>query len=191
MKRVIVAIITIIVFTIFFLLGRKLIIDYVLPQPMETQNIKTNYGEFTIQAPVNLTEEVKKMDISNLGQLELHTFSGTKGNVAYIVGYSDYPEEYIEDIDPRDLLLGALDGAIKTNTNRKLLGGQKEVMLDDNLGIEATIYEKVEEGKYAIEKMRIYLVGNRFYVVTIIAPEGELTVKEMDEYLESFTTGNT
>jgi hypothetical protein len=185
LKKVLLFFILLIVFTFFFLLGFFAVAVFFSPKQPVAQTYQTNYAVFTIQAHANLIEEATNVQIPILGPLEVHTFSGSNGKATYGVSYSDFPHDFIENSDPHAILLSARDGAVK-NINGKLLGGEKTITLDGYPGIEDTIYAQTEDGQSIIIKLRLYFAVNRLYQVMIIAPEGELTVKEMDDYLNSF-----
>jgi hypothetical protein len=182
MKKVIISMATIITIAVVASISYWAVTTALSPKQEVYQS---DYGIFSITAPANLTEQILPVDVPTVGRIDAHAFTGQNGNVVYSVTYSDYPAGYIGQTNPEELLNGARDGAVG-KVDRKIIG-EETVSLDGNPGKEITVYGKMEEGNYFISKMRLYLVGNRLYVVMILAPEGELSVKEMDDYLNSFS----
>jgi len=100
------------------------------------------------------------------------------------VGYSDYPEEMVKESDPEKILDGSRDGAVR-NANGKLVLENK-ISLDGNPGRELVIDAKGKGGQDATMKARVFLVKNRLYQVMVVAPKGQVSGAEIDDFLKSF-----
>lgn len=147
------------------------------PEEFSDQN-----GKFSVMTPVSLKETVQAVDTA-VGSVDIHLFIGEKGNSAYMVGYSDYPAEIIEQSDPAAMLDGARDGAV-SNISGTLIS-ETAITLDGNPGRELVITAKVDDSDADV-KARIYMVGNRLYQVLVIGVKGEVTPEDADAFLQSF-----
>lgn len=147
------------------------------------QEFRSEAGRFSIMIPATPEESTQTMN-TQAGKIDLHMFTAEKGDVGYIVGYSDYPEDVVKQSDPENMLDGSRNGAV-SNVNGKLVLESK-VSLDGNPGREIVIDAKTGAGQDATVKARIYLVGSRLYQVMVIGPKGQISSADMDEFLQSF-----
>ena len=164
-----------------------LILAIILSVGACTSNAKQEFtsetGKFSVTVPTEPKEETESVD-TRLGKIDIHMFTTEDGNTAYMIGYSDYPEDIIKQNDPQKLLDGGRDGAV-SNVNGKL-DSELKIDLDGNPGRALVISAKAGNDQDATIKARIYLVGNRLYQVMMVAPKGEVSSSEMDEFLKSF-----
>jgi hypothetical protein len=130
-------------------------------------------------------EETTQSIDTELGAIEVHFFMAEATDRAYMVGYSDYPQEFIDQNDPQMMLDGARDGATG-NINGNLVS-EIRILLDDQYpGREIVVTAMLDEDQEGTLKAHMFLVGNRLYQVMVIAPSGELSMQEMDDFINSF-----
>lgn len=134
-------------------------------------------GGFSVSMPGTPTEETNTSS-SAAGDIDMHMFSLRSGGNAYLVGYSDYPPDLLEGIEPDDLLDFARDGAVSGGT----LVSEAPITLNGHPGRDLTV-ETSEEGMKIY--IRMYLVGNRLYQVIVSTRDGDLT-EDMSDFLDSF-----
>ena len=150
------------------------------PKPQE---FKSEAGRFSVMAPVVLKETTQTQETA-AGKVVCHLYLGNLGGLGYGVAYSDYPEEGVRKSDPEKILDGGRNGAV-SNVNGKLVIETK-IALEGNPGRELVIDAKdASQGDLTI-KARLFLVGNRLYVVMAAAKKGQVGFKEMDQFLQSF-----
>ena len=142
-------------------------------------------GGFQIMTPLPLEESTQSVD-SELGPIEVHFFMAELSNRAYMVGYSDYPEDFIAQSDPQVLLDGARDGAVG-NINGKLVSEFKISLADQYPGRELVVTALLDEDTEGTLKGRMYLVNNRLYQIMVVAPSGDMSTQAMDDFINSFT----
>ena len=140
-------------------------------------------GKFSILAPVALKEEVNQVDTPQGGKRDVHLFTGESGKLAYIVSYSDYPDN--QSVKDPEALLTSVRQAAVVSASGGLLKGENKINLDGNTGREFTINFKGPNNEDWVSKTRAYLVGNRLYQVMVVADKG-VAIAELDAFLNSF-----
>ena len=148
----------------------------------KAQVFRSESGGFSVMIPGKPDESTRKLDTPR-GKIDLHLFTAQKSNRAYIVSYSDYPDEMVKQNSPEKILDGSRDGQVRSMGKLIL---EKNISLDGNPGRELVVEGKTSDGHDASSKTRIFLVGNRLYQVIFAAPKGEASSSEMDDFLESF-----
>jgi hypothetical protein len=147
------------------------------------QELKSDSGKFSITAPGELKEELQSVD-TDVGKIDIHMYTLEKSGRAYVVGYSDYPQEMINQTDPQKLLDGGRDGAMK-NVSGKLIK-EKKITLKENPGRELVLDGTSASGQEATIMARLFLVGNRLYQVMVVTPKGADSSSETSDFLGSF-----
>jgi hypothetical protein len=147
------------------------------------EEFSSESGNFTIDAPETL-EETQQSVQTPVGPIDIHTFTTESENSAYVVAYSDYPSEIMEQTDPETLLNSSRDGAI--NNLGGTLVSEEDIDLDGNPGRSLVIDTAAGTEEAATINSRIYLVDNRLYQVLVVVPEGEEKVIDSTAFLESF-----
>jgi hypothetical protein len=156
------------------------------PPPTETPEpanlFKPEGGGFSIVPPYALQETSQTVD-TEAGPLEIRMFAAEQGQQAWLVGYSDYPEELVQASDPAAMLAGVRDGAV-SNVNGQLVS-DVEATLAGYPGREfsATV---TQNGQEMVMRERVYLVGNRLYQILVVVPKGEENSQEVEAFFESF-----
>ena len=131
-------------------------------------------GNFSVMMPGTPTEESE----STAEGIDIHMFSAESGSTAYVVGYSDFPQEIIDVTDPEMLLGFAQDGAVGSGA----LISEAPITLNGYPGKDLK-FEEASEG--LIIYARIYLVDNRLYQVIATTEDSDMPT-EISEFLDSF-----
>jgi hypothetical protein len=139
-------------------------------------------GGFTVRAPGDMKESVKKV-----------AGPGGKDEVQRTYTYAPNPNTVYLILD-REMpaLAKATAATVQTalengrKAAEKSLGGklvkEKKVTLGPHQGLEFLI-ETAKQGFY---RSRIYIADGRMYQITVMAPQDVATSKTADEFLESF-----
>jgi hypothetical protein len=150
------------------------------PKPQE---FKSEVGRFSVMAPVALKERSQTYDLTKF-KIEAHFFEGNLGDIAYVVVYSDYPEEMVQKSDPEKILDGGRSGAVGS-INGKLVTETK-ITLEGNPGRELVVEARDDSGAEWTSKARLFLVKNRMYVLDVTVKKGKFEVSVLDKFLQSF-----
>jgi hypothetical protein len=152
------------------------------------QEFVSRSGGFAVAGPAAMEEVTIQTINRTFGIVDLHifNFNAMHRKMQCYVTYSDYPEVVIAHfkLDAQKVLDGARDAAVG-DLNHKLVIEQP-ITLGANPGRELVIEVKAQGGQVQTLKARLYLVKNRLYQVKALAPKGEVSVAEMDEFLRSF-----
>jgi hypothetical protein len=152
------------------------------PTPEPARLFKSEEGGFSIVAPYALQETSQSVN-TEAGTIEVHMFIAEQGQEAWLVGYSDYPEEIVQASDPEAILAGARDGAV-ANVNGQLVS-DTEISLDGYPGREFSA-SVTQNGQDFVLRQRVFLVGNRLYQMVVIVPKGTESSTEVEDFLHSF-----
>lgn len=150
-----------------------------VPKEFVSQN-----GNFSIQTPVRLVENVQSMDLQAGVSVDMHAFSGELRDFSYLVAYSDYPQDIFAGVDPQVILAGSRDGAV-TNVDGTLVS-DNEITMQDYPGRQLMINGKAEQGQAMVIHSRMYLVRNRLYQVMVVLPANQTLRAEAEGFLTSF-----
>jgi hypothetical protein len=151
------------------------------PTPKE---FKSATGRFAVMTPAPLQEEAKALE-TEAGKIDLHLFAGQLDDIAYVIAYSDYPPEAAPPGYAEKMLDGARNGAVG-NTNGGKLVSETNISLTGYPGRELVIAAQAEDRPPMTIKGRIFMVKNRLYQVTVVAPRGKAGDKVIDDFLQSF-----
>lgn len=115
---------------------------------------------------------------SPVGPIVVNSFvvERTQEGVAYMVAYSDFPDNLVERVKVKELLDGARDGALRATQSQ--LVSQRDITLNGHPGRELE-FVKSEQ----ITKNRMYVVNDRLYQVMV------LTTKEQEKFLTRSIAG--
>ncbi|MDW8365330.1 MAG: hypothetical protein RMK49_05760 [Abditibacteriales bacterium] len=139
-------------------------------------------GRFSVRLPGAPKEDKQAIDTA-AGKIDMFLFTYEVSNdVAYLIIYSDYPEDLIVNADKTKMLDGARDGAVKNV--KGTLRSEKNISLSGWLGREIVI--DTPDDPASTIKSRMYLVKNRLYQVMAVMPKGKETSKDVDKFLDSF-----
>ncbi len=98
---------------------------------------------------------------------------------AYMVAFSDYPQEHIDKYEPYDLLDGAMTGFV----------GEIGMNIDKQDKIDINGHEGLEfiaSGAGYWAHMRDYLVINRLYQIGILSTSGPVNDADAEAFFDSF-----
>lgn len=152
-------------------------------QEATVEAFSSEAGEFSISTPAPFEETQQSVD-TPVGTVEIVTFTAETEQSAYVVAYTDYPPEIVEQSNPQELLDSSRDGAV-TNIGGTLVR-EKEIDLKGNPGRSLLINANTDEGDATMVRSDIYLVGNRLYQVLVVAPEPIMREGSADRFLQSF-----
>jgi hypothetical protein len=119
---------------------------------------------------------------SNLPNLKIKG-ADQKGG-AYLISYADLPpkEEKPADVVYEECIQGALAG----QRDSKKVGDERPPKLDGQYpGREWVMEYKGPDGQRYWARVRLYLVGNRLYLLTANGTEAFVRSKDTDDYLNS------
>ncbi|MEO0897924.1 MAG: PsbP-related protein [Bacteroidota bacterium] len=105
-------------------------------------------------------------------------------NFMYMTNCTTYPDGALNLSDStgkKDFFDGAVNGAT-TNVNGELIS-QKKIMLDGHEGREMMV--EIQEGTVVV-LARLYLVGNRMYMLQTMTQKGNENNKITKEFMDSF-----
>jgi hypothetical protein len=137
-------------------------------------------GDFSIQLPGTPKESVSTSN-PDIGEVTIHMFNVPMGKYAYVVAYSDYPSDFVQNNGAKKILEGARDGAL-SNTGGKLL---EETSLDLNGDPGLGLKVESPDGKN-LAQAKMYMVGTRLYQIFVAGPKDEEGSPDIQKYFESF-----
>jgi len=139
-------------------------------------------GAFSVLMPGAPTEETQTQD-TEMGAIDVHSFTFEQGGVAYLVGYNIFPAAVIEAASPAALLNGARDGQAKA-VNGTLVNEQ-EITLGAYPGRDVEILVENSDGTSSL-RSRTFLVEDRLYQVMVVGPKGQSSSPDTIKFLDSF-----
>jgi hypothetical protein len=151
--------------------------------PPAPQEFKSEAGGFSVMTPAPLQEAVQPVETQS-SKIDLHLFSAQQDEIAFFVGYCDYAPELARPDNAEQMLDGARDGSVG-NTHGKLTS-ETTITLAGYPGREVVIEARGEDRPPVIIKGRLFMVENRLYQVTVVAPRARAGDKAIDDFLQSF-----
>ncbi|MGA2506930.1 MAG: hypothetical protein ABSF80_05580 [Chitinispirillaceae bacterium] len=134
---------------------------------------------FTVMLPGDV-QELKQAVNTKLGPIETCFYTAKAKHQDFTVAYSDFPDSFIAAADPRAMLDGSRDGAVR-DIQGKLLG-ETFIDMKGNPGREL----KIEGPQKTIMKSRIYLVKKRMYQIMAVSNSDHAYDKKITEVFGSF-----
>lgn len=118
---------------------------------------------------------------TEVGNIEMVSYLYEKSvTEAYMVAYSDYPSQLIENSSVEDMLIGARDGS-SGNLGITSFDLDEKIEMDGNPGL----YFKGNANRIYAE-YKLYLVGNRLYQIAILRDGSYSKPERSDEFFNSF-----
>lgn len=139
----------------------------------------TDVGGFTVMLPTGVSTETDAVE-TKLGNLEYVMYKARSKYVQFLVAYTDYPQSYIDETNPAELLSGAAKGAA-ANINGKLV--KEESFLHNDIAVREI---RVKGPRGVHMRCRVMLVGNRMYQVMALSNRRHIGDRKVDEVLQSF-----
>ncbi|WP_233582587.1 hypothetical protein [Corallococcus sp. CA053C] len=151
-------------------------------EPVQTAPavVQSTEGGFSVAFSGPVTEE-RRVQPTDVGEVTLHTFisARTEDDTAYYVSYTDFPPAAVAQVDPRDVVDRASQGALEA------LGAT---------GISAKPLQM--EGGFPGQEVggvsgprrlrgRFFMVGPRLYQQLLLHPEGR-PPRDADRFFDSF-----
>ena len=150
----------------------------------EWKEFSSAKGKFSVLMPGDPQEQHQVVNTA-VGPIDLYMYTIDSGSIAYIVGYSDYPEDFIKNSEPKKILDGAREGAVRNI--KGTLVASREITLEGHPGMEfAFDVPKRPEFPYdGIGRSHMFLVGNRLYQCMVIGKKSS-SVEEVTKFVDSF-----
>ena len=166
-----------------FLLSSTLIFAACDNRQVATERFSSEVGQFTIATPAPFEENQQSVD-TPVGPISIYTYTAETEQSAYVVAFSDYPSQMVEQSEPEMLLDSSRDGAI-SNLGGTLVS-EEDIDLEGYPGRSLIISTETETNEPAIINSRIYLVDNRLYQILVVSPEDTDLEDISNTFLDSF-----
>ncbi|MFI5332000.1 MAG: hypothetical protein ACHQ2F_13355 [Desulfobaccales bacterium] len=151
--------------------------------PPSIKEFKSETGGFAVMSPAPLQESVQPLETKG-SKIDLHLFSAQQDEIAYFVAYCEYAPDLAKPDNAEKMLDGARDGSV-SNTQGKLTSETK-ITLAGHPGREVVVEARGEDRPAVTIKGRLFMVKNRLYQVTVVAPRARAGDKAVDDFLQSF-----
>ncbi len=153
--------------------------------PAEWKSFSSDTGGFSVSVPGTFKESTQSVSTA-LGSIDMHIFMLDQGNVAYMVSYADYPEEFVKQADANVILDGARDGSLKNVS--ATLDTKQDITLDGSPGREftGTVPDSQSMPGGGSVKSRIYLAKSRLYQLLVMTAKGKEAAADPDQFMASF-----
>lgn len=142
------------------------------------KTVTSNSGGFSVWFPGEPEESaiVKKTAI---GDVKATVYQFAKADFAFVVTWNDFPLEHVSKSGSEALLKAGMEGVARSFGART--SGESALTLGKWPGLEATLEGSTEKGK-----MRLYLVGNRYYQLGAFFKKGAEDWKGLQRTFDSF-----
>jgi len=117
------------------------------------------------------------------GPIDLYFFIVEREDVVYTVSYVDYPQSFVQQIDPEIILDNARNAGV-SNAQGTLLS-EHTISLEEYPGRELRIKYPTPGREITIHN-RIFLVDNRFYQIMLTTPKEESFSEDIGKFFDSF-----
>ncbi len=150
----------------------------------EWEETVSQEGAFKVLLPKGAQSSVQdvKTDVGTIRQHFL-LVEVENGNLAYLVGYADYPEDHIRRTGPETLLSNGQRGLVRHYNGT--LDKDFSISLSGHPGKEIH-GSGTEEGVPVYFSRRSYLVGNRLYSILALRMRQDLDLKAVHKLFASF-----
>jgi hypothetical protein len=171
-----------------FLIAIAVGIYYQLHKPVEWQEFVSQEGSFSVSVPGKPSEQLQKKPIGTSGKsVDMHNFIVDRGDVAYLVSYTDTlgGAELVRTFKEKeqDLLDGAREGALEYSRGK--LVSETRITLGKYPGRQIKIAGE-RGGIQFTAHWRFYLIGTQIYQLGILNPNSIDTTIEMAKFFDSF-----
>ncbi|MBN1457745.1 MAG: hypothetical protein JW912_07835 [Sedimentisphaerales bacterium] len=144
------------------------------------EDYQSSRGRFTVSFPGEPEEGVQTLT-SHDGDFDLYMYNAGSKKISFAVAYVDYPDSVFKKRSVKEMLDGAVDGAVN-NVGGKLID-EIEVEYEGYPGREIEVSIASEK---AIIRARIYLVDKRLYQLMVIGKEDQVTESRVYDFFDSF-----
>jgi len=142
--------------------------------------VEDNDGHFAASFPSAVRRGNRIVD-KEIGQIATFQVYASQGAVAFMVTYSDYPDGYVAKTGAATVYRDAAKGAAEDA--KGTVRGEENCKLGDVAGLEVVI-DGPDRGY--VERMRLYVVGDRLFQVTYVGPPDSEAGKAALDFLDSF-----
>jgi len=136
-------------------------------------------GTFKALLPGKVTEHSETVN-TPVGPIVYKAYAAKAKHHEFSIGCSDYPPGVVENSDPRAMLDGARDGAVR-NVEGRLLS---ETIIEMQ-GCPGRVL-RVEVGAGHIVVQKVVLAGSRMYQVIAVCSKGHSLDRKVSDVLDSF-----
>lgn len=144
------------------------------------EDYQSSRGRFTVSFPGEPEEGVQTLT-SHDGDIDLYMYSAGSKKIGFVVAYADYPDSVFKKRSIKEILDGAVDGAVN-NVGGKLLD---EIELEYE-GYPGREIEVSVGSKKASVRARIYLVDKRLYQLMVVGKRDQVTESRVYDFFDSF-----
>ncbi|MEA2042234.1 MAG: PsbP-related protein [Bacteroidota bacterium] len=139
---------------------------------------------FSVEFPENPVPGSQDVP-TEIGNLKLNTFMHDAGSQVYFVAISNMPKLMTGLSDKGDMLDGGVSGMLEQFSKVEILK-KEEIKIDGHPGrlVEAT---GITSGIEVYNRANIYLVGNKFYQVYVLAEKAKADKEAIEAFISSFT----
>lgn len=136
-------------------------------------------GSFTVDMPGTAVEEIQAIP-TDVGSIDTYFYTVDNVTEAYIVSYSDFPEDIVALTDADTLLQGTKEGVVGTST----IISEKDVTVQGYPALELVL-ESPEDGF----SFRVLLIvqNNRLFQVLMVVDIADVNNSDYDPFFDSFT----
>jgi hypothetical protein len=140
---------------------------------------KSPDNSFSVMLPKKVDKQNQTIN-TQLGPINAYMFNAKLKYQEFTIAYSEYPDSFVKVTDPKTLLDGSRDGAVR-NIQGQLLS-ETLIDIDGNPGREL----RIEGPQKMVLKSRMYLVKNRLYQIMVVSKPDHAFDKKIDEVFNSF-----
>jgi len=139
-------------------------------------------GAFSVLMPGTPTKE-KQTENTQWGPVDLYFFIVEREDVVYMVDCVDYPQSFVQQIDPEVILDNARNAGV-ANAQGTLLS-EHIISLEEYPGRELRIKYPTLGGEIIVHT-RIFLVDNRLYQIAVTTQREESFSEDIGKFFDSF-----
>lgn len=142
-------------------------------------------GGFRFEVPDTPTEGGQKLD-TDAGEARMRSWLHQTEQRGFLVGYTDYPAEYGEQLGASKMLDGARDRAVERSGGK--LRGERSVSVQ---GFPGRYVDIDAAGGRATVRGQLVLADSRLYYVLATVPPADAVADDVVRFLDSFRLVDT
>lgn len=154
------------------------------PGPLVWSEFRSEEGRFSVLLPDKPTSQASTVEMSQ-GRFEQHTFIASHLPLLCTIAYTDFPKQLLVANDVDGLFDGVRDEVIRGVGGK--LASENKLLLDGYAGREIKVH--MFRGEL---RLRLYLVGDRLYVLSFLnAEKAFASDEEPNKFFASFKLQST